>query len=382
MARRFSSAAPLALAYAALIVYATLYPFTGWRPVATSSPLEWFWLPWPAWWSQFDVLANLVGYMPLGALCVAAWVRSGGSMRAALMAAVLLGAGLSFCLETLQNFLPRRVPSRADWVLNSSGAALGAALAAAAWRRGLVERWQVAREKWLRPRSAGAIALLLLWPVALLFPPPVPFALGSGWSELGADVVEWLSDTALAPHLSIEAPHLLEPGAGPGEGASPPPTAARVGLMVMLGFLAPCLVALSAARPGWRRLTLPIGALVLGVAATTLSTAVSFGPTHALAWQAGIVPVALGAAVLLALVLCALPSAVATGVGLLVIGAQIALVSQAPTDPYYAQSLQQWEQGRFIRFHGAGRWIGWAWPYLAIAWLLARIGGRGVTETP
>ena len=42
------------------------------------------------------------------------------------------------------------------------------------------------------------------------------------------------------------------------------------------------------------------------------------------------------------------------------------------TDPYFADSLQGWEQGRFIRFHGVARWIGWLWPYAAMAWLLAR----------
>ncbi|HOL37251.1 MAG TPA: teicoplanin resistance protein VanZ, partial [Rubrivivax sp.] len=47
-----------------------------------------------------------------------------------------------------------------------------------------------------------------------------------------------------------------------------------------------------------------------------------------------------------------------------------------PTDPYYAQSLQAWEQGRFVRFHGLAQWVGWLWPYAAIAWFLAQLGRR------
>ena len=35
-----------------------------------------------------------------------------------------------------------------------------------------------------------------------------------------------------------------------------------------------------------------------------------------------------------------------------------------------------WEQGRFIRFHGLARWVGWLWPYLAMVWLLLNLGGR------
>jgi hypothetical protein len=52
------------------------------------------------------------------------------------------------------------------------------------------------------------------------------------------------------------------------------------------------------------------------------------------------------------------------------------LVAQAPDDPYFAQSLQGWEQGRFIRFHGAAQWVGWAWPYAALIYLLARLAAR------
>ena len=71
-----------------------------------------------------------------------------------------------------------------------------------------------------------------------------------------------------------------------------------------------------------------------------------------------------------------LPRRAAAGVGLVVLGALVALVADAPADPYFADSLQGWEQGRFIRFHGAAQWIGWLWPYVAMLYLLARIGAR------
>ena len=51
-------------------------------------------------------------------------------------------------------------------------------------------------------------------------------------------------------------------------------------------------------------------------------------------------------------------------------------VAQAPDDPYFAQSLQAWEQGRFVRFHGLAQWIGWLWPYAAMGWMMSRLGGR------
>jgi hypothetical protein len=77
-----------------------------------------------------------------------------------------------------------------------------------------------------------------------------------------------------------------------------------------------------------------------------------------------------------ALALAWLPRRVAAGLGLVVITAAVALVAQAPADPYFAQSLQGWEQGSFIRFHGLAQWIGWIWPYAALLWLLARLGGK------
>jgi hypothetical protein len=52
------------------------------------------------------------------------------------------------------------------------------------------------------------------------------------------------------------------------------------------------------------------------------------------------------------------------------------VVGVAQADPYFAQSLQAWEQGRFVRFHGLAQWIGWLWPYGAMGWLLSRLGAR------
>jgi hypothetical protein len=40
-------------------------------------------------------------------------------------------------------------------------------------------------------------------------------------------------------------------------------------------------------------------------------------------------------------------------------------LNRAPASPYFAQSLEVWEQGRFIRFHGLSQWLGWLWPYAA-----------------
>ena len=369
--RHRSSAVPLALLYAALVVYASLYPFTGWHHPQGFWSFEALSLPWPRRWLAFDVAANLVGYLPLGALVFAAAVRSGYGALPAAAAGLVLPALLSLGLELLQNHLPQRVPSALDLALNAAGAVAGVLVAALAHRRGLHERWQVLRDRWFVERSAGAITLLLLWPVGLLFPTPVPLALGQVLPQLRL-WLDALADAVADVPWAAGAAAALQWADVPGEPLSPPGEAA----LTALGLLVPCLLAFTVTRGRWRRALLVGLVTVLGVAATTLSTALNFGPAHAPAWVAPTTLPGLGAAVALAAVLAAAPRRTAGAVGLVAVTALVALVAQAPADPYFADSLQQWEQGRFIRFHGVAQWVGWLWPYAALAYLLERVAAR------
>ena len=372
MARHRSSAAPLAWLYAALVVYASLYPFTSWHASGVP-PFAFLNLSWPHYWTAFDLVANLVGYAPLGALVFGAIVRSGGRAKSALWLALAVGGGLSLTMEFVQNFLPRRVPSNLDFALNVLGTLIGAALAAAIQWRGAVERWQLARDRWFIARSAGGIALLLLWPLGMLFPLPAPFAQGQVLARLQEGIAGWLADTPLAPWVAGWADAELE--------RSPLSPAGEFAL-IALGLLAPCLVAFSIARPGWRRLALVLGAAVLGGLATTLSTALNFGPQHLMAWSTPQALAALGFAVLFASLLSVVPRRAAAGLGLVALTALVIVVAQAPSDPFFAQSLHAWEQGRFIRFYGLARWVGWLWPYAAIVYLLARFAARDEEAVP
>ena len=69
-----TSAWPLSQAYAALIVYASLYPFTGWRDQGIA-PWAFLASPWPKYWTGFDIAANVCGYIPLGFLLALAFAR-------------------------------------------------------------------------------------------------------------------------------------------------------------------------------------------------------------------------------------------------------------------------------------------------------------------
>ena len=361
MPRHRSSAVPLSWLYAALIVYASLYPFVGWR-VPGVGPLDFLLLGWPRWWTSFDLVSNLLGYLPLGFLLFVALVRGGRSAGAAALLACAGGTLLSFTMEVLQNYLPQRVSSNVDLALNAAGTALGVAIGALLHWRGGIDRWQKLRERWFVARSAGGLALLVLWPIGLLFPTAVPFGLGHVLGRIQPFVAELSQGTpveAWTEGWTIVAAPAAEPAAA----LSSPATSSR----------SSCSACSRRAwspsrsrRPGWRRAVLVIGAALVGAATTTLSTALNFGPTHAFAWTTQQALQALGVGTGAAMLLSLVPRRVAAGFGLIALTALVMLVAQAPADPYFAQSLQGWEQGRFIRFHGAAQWVGWLWPYAGL----------------
>lgn len=361
-----AAARPLAGLWIALVVYATLFPFEGWRFPPGASLGDLLTLHWPRWWGGFDVVANGLGYLPIGLLLALASLRDGRGRAVAFVFGAGAGMLLSYGLEVTQQLLPQRVPSLMDWVLNSVGAAFGALLAQAVFAAGLPTRWQRLHNRWLGDRGGSAAVLLMLWPVALLFPTPMPLGLGQvggllqDWALAAVKDVTW-AEAALAWLQSPSAP-------------ARPLSRFAEGLTTVLGLLAPCLVAYTVAPSQWRRIGLAVGASLVALAATTLSTALNFGPDHAFAWSTPGALTALGVGAALALALSWISPRLAAGLALVALTGLVVLVHQAPTDPYFAQSLQGWEQGRFIRFHGLARWVGWLWPYAAMAWLLVRLG--------
>jgi VanZ family protein len=366
-----SSAIPLALAFAALVVYASLYPFTGWRWPPGHELLPLMRLPWPRYFPSFDIYANLLGYLPLGALACGAALRSGWGVVPALALGVLAPSALSYSMEVLQNFLPDRVPSRLDWGLNSCGAGMGAGLAALLHGSGQLQRWQALRDRWFFRASAGVRVLLLLWPVALLFPAPVPLGLGQIEGALREAAERLLDGTPWAEQASAWMAAAAD---------VPPLSPFSEGLTILLGLLGPCLLAHTAFRPGPRRIVVVLVVAAAGFATTTLSTALNFGPAHALAWLTPPTLPALALALVLAAACAWLGPRLVAALALVTLTALVALIAQAPADPYFAESLQGWQQGRFIRFHGLAQWVGWLWPYAAIGWLLLRLGARGAAD--
>ena len=358
-----TSAWPLAAIYAVLIVFASLFPFTGWRAqglepwMFLAAPLP------PPYWTGFDVTSNLIGYAPLGFLLALALLRTGWT-RGAVWWAALAGSLLSLAMEFLQIYLPRRVPSNLDLVLNATGTWLGALLAALLERWGAIDRWSLFRGRWFVPDARGALVLISLWPAALLFPAAVPFGLGQVLERLEAAIEQALEDTPFIDWMPMRET-VLEPLSPGGEV-----------LCVMLGLLVPSLLGYCVIRHVGRRAVFATGVLVIGVAVTALSAALSWGPAHAWGWLDEPVRVGVWAAAGMAVLLLMLPRRASAAVLLVALVWHLALLNQAPTNVYFAQTLMQWEQGRFIRFYGLGQWLGWLWPYVALLYVLVRVSRK------
>ncbi len=371
-----TSAWPLALIYAALIAYASLYPFADWRNQGIH-PLAFLDAPWPKYWTSFDLVANVLGYAPLGFLLALANLRGSprgqvGTHRAgrAFLRATAIAAAMSLAMETLQGYLPMRVPSNLDLGLNSVGAVLGAALAGALEKLGVMDRWSRLRARWLIEDARGAIVLLALWPMALLFPTAVPLGLGQVLERLEQALADMLEDTPFLLWLPVRDIELqpMMPGTEV--------------LCVLLGALVPCLLGYCVIRHVGRRLVFAGAVLVTGIVVTGLSAALTYGPSHAWAWLTLPVWIGLQAALVAAAALLPLSRRASAAVLLLILAVLLALLNQAPTGAYLAQTLQTWEQGRFIRFHGLAQWLGWLWPYAAMVYVLVHLSQRDGPAAP
>ena len=360
---RHTSAWPLALVYSVLIVFASLFPFDGWRAQGIDPQVFLFARIPPPYWTWFDVNTNIVGYVPLGFFLALALMRS-GKPRLAVPLAFVAGTLLSLCMEFLQIYLPRRVPSNLDLLLNAIGALAGACAAALLERWGAIDRWSDFRARWFVQDARGALVLLALWPMALLFPAAVPFGLGQVLERLELGLEDMLADTPFLGWLPVrDVP--LEPLSPGGEL-----------LCVTLGLLIPCLLGYCVIRHVGRRALFALAVVVVGIGVTALSAALSWGPLHAWSWLGLPTRVGVWAALALAAMLLALPRRASAAVLLLALAWHLGLLNQAPTSAYFAQTLQIWEQGRFIRFFGLGQWVGWLWPYAALAYVFFRVSRR------
>jgi len=170
------------LAYAALVVVSSLYPFTGWTGWHDWG-LAFLGEPLPRYITRTDLSTNLLVYLPLG-YALARLQLCQQRRRSALLVATVGGALFSVAMESLQQLLPGRITSNLDVFINTLGALVGALLALhhgrwlRAWRAAYA--WRV---RWFRPHGPTTLGLwlLLFWGFAHFSLQPMP---GAGWLAL------------------------------------------------------------------------------------------------------------------------------------------------------------------------------------------------------
>jgi len=333
----------LALSWSGLILYASLYPLTGWRD-SGAPPLDFLLAGWPRWFTFFDLLTNVLAYLPLGFFGVSA-LAPALSRGGAVLLVTLGGIALSFAVELAQNFLPSRIPSNVDLVMNAIGTLVGG-LAGARWGIMLLEGGRLAfrRARHVAPGGWGDTGLLLagLWLLTQFDPTTLLF--GNG------DLRRWLPWSPALAFSIGRAPWL--------EGAA-------VGAHTLA-------VALLLAQLLRRRCWLPILSLLLmALAGKSLATYVMMQGRLAFAWAT---PGSLGGlaiGLMLWFALRPLRADLQRAIAAVALITAVVLVNVAPENPYFAHTLQGWQPGQFLNFHGLTRLAALVWPFLALAWLLS-----------
>jgi VanZ family protein len=337
----------LLFVYLLLVVYASLYPLAGWRDHGLS-PLEFLVQPWPRHVLAFDVAADFVGYAVLGLLAVLAWrprLRGGN----AVLAATAVGLALSLMLESVQTYLPSRVPSNVDVLCNAAGALAGA-LAGLAFAP-------------MTPALGG-------WRARLFLPGALP--------DLGLALLGLWLFMQLNPAMPLfgggDLRNLFAGAAGPAR--APEFFVAIEAVTAAANLAAVALLASVIVAPGApvRRLVLVLVGAALAV--KTLAFTIILRAQDSFAWLTPGALRGLTAGLALALLAVALPRVARMALAAVLLAAAAVLVNHAPPNPYLAEILRLWQQGHFLNFNGLTRLVATLWPFAAVAYLIVLAARR------
>lgn len=345
-----------ALAYSLVIIYASLQPLIDWRlPVSFGAFLL---APWPRWITVDDIVFNFAAYVPLGFLLTSN-LRARWTPAVAVLITVLACAALSLTLESIQQYLPTRIASNVDFLVNCCGGAGGALLAplfSPGQRIGHALVAMRSRGFVNGPHGDAVLVLAGLWLLTQLHAPVI--ALGNG--DLRSSIA------GLEPLRYTPTAYLL----------------AEAGV-VMLNVTGFGLLLASAARDTgtgyWRALTLLItGACLLrAVAAVFLLRTENSWHWLTPGFGLGLATALITLAALLPMLPRATPR-VKAALALLVLLAAILLVNLLPENPYRPAPpyLLAGRTGHLLNFAGIMRALSDIWPFLAMLFLLFSLPRR------
>jgi len=331
----------ISLSYALLIIYVSLNPFDF---NFQNGIAAWAWLdaPLPRFITLFDVSVNILAYIPLGFLLVFACYPRWHNF-VALGIALGFSAILAFSVESLQTWLPTRIPSQMDWWANVLGGLLGGLLAiplGPQWLSGSAIRRRF--DQWFGLNWA-ACALFLLFPWAQIY--PQSSWLGTGvWGHAIFASVDW--GTMVVNHVVQESIITAICWLG-------------TGLLLSLGM--------RVKAPQWKILnSLLCFTVLVKIAFTTLQ----FGAEFSLLWLTAGAIWGMVFGILLLRWTLKFSGTTKAWLALTCLVSTTIAINFLPDNPYFILTLRQWHQGRLLHFNELMQWVSVVWLPLALFWVI------------
>lgn len=344
--------------YALLIMYASWYPFVGWHDIGVA-PFAYLTAPLPHYWTVFDIVTNILAYLPFGMLLVfALYPRLRGAV---VLLITLIAATLwSGTMEAVQTYLPTRVSSNLDLMTNVGGAMIGAVIAQGTSTFFLGQgQLRHLSTRWFSHEAGRGLIVVATWPLAQIYPQGYLF----GHGQLVPILSEWLTDWAgisVVPlmwiwpdlQLSVEQFWLAE---------------IIITAFGLCGAVLTLFCLLRRKAPAWLLAVLLIGT---ALAVKSMSNALLFQPENTFVW---LTPGARGGLLLGLLMLFAVhrvSPAHQRRIAIVMLLISFIAVNLIIPNPYFVVTLQRWVQGKFLSFNGATQFMSLLWPFLAMWFLL------------
>lgn len=342
----------LAAAYLLVVVYASLQPFRDWR-APPAEILNFLFAPWARYVPLEDAVVNVLAYVPLGFFMSIGWgARLGPAGGAA--ASVLATGVLSLVMESMQMFLPARIASNVDLLVNILGALIGAMAAPLfAPTRILGGKLHGLRHALFVEGMTADVGLVVvgLWLATQFHPNAQLFGTGGIRATF-----ELPAQFAHTPVLALTAE-------------------AVVVLFNLLGvglLLAACM---RAGRRPMLAIAVVVGAALLIKAYTAAALVKAAAP---LSWLTPGVLLGLGAGFLLLLAAVRLPQRTQLAAAAACIAVATIAINLAPVNPYLSPPPRLLAGGasHVMSFSGIARALSELWPLLAVGYLIFAFGER------
>jgi VanZ family protein len=340
------------ITYVLVLVYASLNPFFGWRTPEVLGVLMW-----PKYVTAFDIVLNLLAYVPLGALTAAMWrfsARRRFLSRAvpryvdwqAWLISVAFASSLSLVLELAQAWLPFRVSSPLDWITNTVGAILGATAVLLPPGRNVlarIERWRHRHFAYGSETEWGML-LLALWLFAQMNP-AIPFF------EAG---------TVLSAGIGEETPHPYDP-------LFLLPQAVTIAFNVC-GFALLVSLLLHPAKRAWTNVILVIA---LGFLVKISMAAMMLRAPQLIAWMGPGTVIGMTSGLLLYILFARMSFRLRAFFATLLVfaGGLMAKISGVYGPAAETLKLFYWPYGQLVNFASLTRWVHEVWPLIALIFL-------------